>query len=487
MATAQKHIVSLVHNRVEGDSRVIKVAQAAQNAGYRATIVGVTSAPKVQSIVVEGVPTLRVPNFSKNLKRQGLWGNAVHDVQLLVGGHIKRTIPEIVALDPDIIHSHDIRGLKLGAVAREEMISRRKHVAWVHDIHEFVAGLKGDRAEEYVPPSLNWEREFLHRADHLFTVSERLAYEISTRYSLHRTPTVTLNTPKKCKLKPGSPDVRSAIGLDIQVPLVVFVGGASPLRGCDTILEAIRALPRVHLCMVSKGEYVNELLARAKNTGFGERIHRLDYVPTDDVSNFIRSADVGIHGLVHYPNAEVAMPNKLFEYLHAKLPVAVSDVASMKTFVDTTGVGKSFEAENAASCASTISEVLAHRERYRKRITSEILDTYSWQKQEQAIQDVYTALLLEQPEVSEERHAFSLAWLKADRTHFEAYYARSLAEIIQEENRSLLTQFCRMRDDYQVDAASIKKTLKYIVKRTGKPSALKNFASAVRRRFSGET
>ena len=415
------HVVSMVFNAVKGDSRVIKTAQAALNLGCRATIVGVTSSRNVEHTEVEGVSVVLVPNFSAELKKSGLWGEYRHDLRLLIGGFLQSAIPQIVELRPSLLHSHDMFSLKIGISAQKALAADGYSVPWVHDLHEFVAGLKGEIAEKYfMPICLDWEREYLHLANHLFTVSDALALEIQNRYFLSNLPTVTYNTPNLKFYNGAGEDVRSAIGLDKKSQLVAFVGGATQLRGCDTILDAVSMVDGVHIVFISQGPYVEEMHNRAKLLGMANRFHVHPYVSIDTVSSFIRTANIGIHGLVHYPNAEVAMPNKMFEYLHAGLPMVVSDVACMKEFVENNGIGLSFIAGDAVSCAEKIRSLLDQESIYRKAITPELQTQYSWEQQEEKIQSVYQKFISKKFEHSDyvDRDA-AFNWCKYDNALFD--------------------------------------------------------------------
>ncbi|WP_445501647.1 glycosyltransferase family 4 protein [Microvirga sp. G4-2] len=425
----QPHVVSIVMNAVEGDSRVIKTAQAAINAGYRATIVGVAFSPDVVRQEIEGVPVVLLPHFATEMMKYGLWGGAsARDLRLLVGGHLQALIPEIVSLEPDLLHSHDMIGLKLGAATAQAMTMSGRAVPWVHDVHEFVAGLTGEAAN-YMPTCLGYEREYLHKADYLFTVSEPLADELESRYALVTRPTVTYNAPNKSTFEESGPDIRSTLGLAPTDPLVAYVGRATRLRGCDTILDAVMKLDGVHLCFVSQGSYVEGLKARASKAGFGHRIHLLPYVPSHQVTTFVRTADVGIHGLVHYPNGEVAMPNKMFEYLHARLPIVVSDVAAMKQFVERNNIGATFVAQDVDSCTSAIKRALGDVERLRSNITDELIEEYSWEAQERKIQNVYRGLLSAAKPVTPAARDSAAMAQRLDDIEFEARYGRHLAQI----------------------------------------------------------
>lgn len=425
---SKKHIVSTVFNSVENDSRVIKTAQAAISAGYDATIVGVCSGSEIIRKEVEGVPVVLVPNFSQQLKRYKLWGPDNRDLRLLIGGQLRTTIPEIVSLEPDIIHSHDMVGLKIGAAVSRALLIGGHDVPWVHDIHEFVAGLKGELAELYMPICLAWEREHLRTADQLITVSETLADEVQSRYFLPNKPTVTYNAPPRESYSKTANDIRSHLGLAVDVPLIVFVGGATPLRGCDTILKSLAYLDGVHLAFVSQGKYVEELIQLAEHMNISERFHVHPYVSSDQVTSFIRTADIGIHGLVHYPNAEVAMPNKMFEYLQAGLPMVVSDVASMKEFVKKHHIGDVFLAGDPVSCSDAIKRVLNARDEFSNNITVDLKELFSWEEQAKKIKHIYKDLLTEEitlPDSSEINNAVLTE--KLDTLIFETSYSQSLS------------------------------------------------------------
>ncbi|MBY8918834.1 glycosyltransferase [Nitratireductor sp. L1-7-SE] len=434
MSNTSPHVVSMVYNRVAGDSRVIKTAQAALNAGYSATIVGVTSATSVERAEIEGVPVVLVPNPSGSLGKLGLWGHEQHDdLRLLMGFYVRRAIPEILDLNPDIIHSHDMIGLKIGAAAKHALLASGHDIPWVHDLHEFVAGLEGNaRSVTYKPICLGWEREYLILPDKLTTVSDLLASKLVRRYCLKEAPQVTYNVPVAGAFSSTGRDVRSALDLPSGTPLAVFVGGATPLRGCDTIVDACAQVEGLHLVFVSQGKYVEEMKSRAQRMGMSGRFHTHPYVPSDQVSSFIRSADLGIHGLVHYGNAQVALPNKMFEYLHADLPMVLSDVESMKAFIDEYGVGATFEAGNVTSCADAIRTVLSKRESFRSRIDAGLKLRYCWERQEEKIQEIYDHLLKERrDEVAVERRKAAAQWEVNESASLDSAFSCRLAEVMR--------------------------------------------------------
>jgi hypothetical protein len=124
------------------------------------------------------------------------------------------------------------------------------------------------------------------------------------------------------------------------------------------------------------------------------RVHYLDLVPPGEVVRFLRTADVGLIPILRYPSHEMALPNKVFEYTFAGLPVVTSDMPTLEEFVGKTGVGEVFEAENPHDLAAKVSRVLSDPAAYRERAASpELHHEMSWETQAGHLRDLYGELV----------------------------------------------------------------------------------------------
>lgn len=428
---AAPHVVSLVLNRVEGDSRVIKTAKSAMNAGFDATIVGVNSVTAVETVCIEGVKVIRVPNFSKRLAQIGLWPdlNGRRSLDLLLEGNGRAMLDAIDLEGIDILHSHDMFGLKLGSMIQEEAAAGGRTLPWVHDLHEYVAGLETGADNDYRAAALRYERRYLHEADELLTVSRALAETVASRYHLEKVPEVVLNAPTVDHEPLSRRDIRNAVNVPNDAPLIVFVGVANELRGCDTIVDALTHLDGYHLAFVSQNAFAKDLKKKADAGPAAGRFHLHPYVPSDEVTSFLRTADLGIHGLVHYPNGEVALPNKLFEYMHAGLPIISSDVAAMKAFIQENDIGEIYVAGDARACADAVRRAYERKDSLRANITTELKAEYSWERQSRKIVESYQRLAAgDRPRLAREDQVIAIE--KRDRATVAAdvRLARAAAE-----------------------------------------------------------
>jgi glycosyltransferase involved in cell wall biosynthesis len=340
--------------------------------------------------------------------------------RIAVGARWRRLLPEVQdyedtfgpALDelgPDLIHAHDVQILGVAARAKARAGAEGRHLSVLYDAHEYVAGLSqyGGRTKRKVAAWSQLEREFVHQTDHVVTVSPQLARELHRRYHLKATPTVVLNTPlEQARSSTARSDVRAVAGLAADVPLLVYSGGVQQARGVQFAIESLRHLPGVHLAIVAVPHpdtaACRQMKQGAESLGVDDRVHWLDPVAPDDLVAFLSTADIGVIPLRHYPSHEMALTNKQFEYLHAGLPLVVSDCVAQAEFVRQHGVGLVHRADDAADLARAVGEVLDDRQKYVGAATAPGLrEQFSWEQSEQVLHRVYRQLLgdaLEGPE-----------------------------------------------------------------------------------------
>ncbi|MCF1594355.1 glycosyltransferase family 4 protein [Streptomyces muensis] len=305
-------------------------------------------------------------------------------------------------LRPDLIHANDFRMLGVGARATLRARARGRNVKLVWDAHEFLPGIKpwNPHPRWHVAQCAH-EREYARHADAVTTVSDTLAGMLQERHGLKAKPTVVLNAPD-AEVSPEQaaepvPDLRELCGIGHDVPLTVYSGAAAPQRGLDIMVESLPLLPEVHTAFVvlnTESEYMRTLRARAEELGVGDRLHILPYVPHYQVVRFLSAADLGVIPIHHWPNHEIALITKFFEYSHARLPLVVSDVKTMGAMVEKTGQGEVFRAEDLEDYVRAVKSVLGDAERYRGVYdTPGLLDQWTWEAQAEVLDSVYTGQL----------------------------------------------------------------------------------------------
>ncbi|MGZ0153106.1 glycosyltransferase family 4 protein [Kribbella sp. WER1] len=303
-------------------------------------------------------------------------------------------------LAPDVLHAHDMHVIGVASRAAGRAALRRRTVKVVYDAHEYVAGLSeyGGRTPRTIAAWAQHEREYIKTVDRVVTVSPEIARTLQTRYKLDREPTVVINSPQLSTDATSGTDIRTAAGLPDDVPLLVYSGGITRARGVETAVASLSSLPGVHLAVVcvphAGTRPVAELRDQAVALGVADRVHFLDPVPTSEVVPFLRTADIGLIPILRYPSHEMALPNKVFEYTFAGLPVVTSDMPTLVEFVGKTGIGEVFAVEDPDSLAAAVQRIQRDPAAYRERTTDPGLrKEMSWEAQAGHLRDLYADLV----------------------------------------------------------------------------------------------
>ncbi|WP_344170989.1 glycosyltransferase family 4 protein [Pilimelia columellifera] len=311
--------------------------------------------------------------------------------------------PVIDELAPDLIHANDFRMLGVGARAKIRALAGRQHrTELVWDAHEFLPGIKPWAANaRWKPGHLAHEREYAPYADAVMTVSPALSELLRDAYRLPEMPSVVLNAPAvdhdpEPHVGVLTASLRQQCGISSETPLMVYSGVAAEQRGLATMVEAMPQLDGVHVALVVNhpdGKLVADLVDRARTLGVADRLHPLPYVPHWQVVGFLSGADVGVIPIHHWPNHEIALITKFFEYSHARLPLVVSDVKTMAETVRATGQGEVFRAKDVADFVRAVRAILADPRRYRAAYdTPGLLEGWTWEAQVRVLDEVYSRL-----------------------------------------------------------------------------------------------
>ncbi|WP_433164742.1 glycosyltransferase family 4 protein [Kribbella sp. CA-247076] len=322
------------------------------------------------------------------------------DLEIAFGDLIDR-------LEPDVVHAHDMHVIGVATRAAGRAKLRGKHLKVVYDAHEYVAGLSryGARTRRSIAAWANHEREYIGQVDQVVTVSPAIAKRLRQEHKLGHEPAVIMNTPNPADVSVEVTDIRTRIGLRPEVPLLVYSGGVTRARGIETAVQALVDLPDAHLAVVCvpavATDAVRVLQTQAAALGVEDRLHCVDPVKPNEVVAFLRTADVGLIPILRYPSHEMSLPNKLFEYAFAGLPVVVSDMPSMKEFVDRTRIGEVFVAADAHDLAAKVRTVLGDLDTYRERVADPgYQQEVSWAGQAEKLRGLYGELVGRPLEVS---------------------------------------------------------------------------------------
>jgi glycosyltransferase involved in cell wall biosynthesis len=292
-------------------------------------------------------------------------------------------------LRPDVVHAHDAAMLLPGVIGAQLTGARL-----VYDSHELATSVPyRERAWAWFVAGI--ERLVVSRCAAVITVSDGIAERLRRRYSLPRTPTVVRNVTALRKRGPGG--LRMALGIDRSTPLILHQGAPAPARGCELLLAAVKQLPGTHLAFLGDPEpgYATALRDAIRDQGLQDRVTLLPSVPLEQLLAHTAEADVGVTLLQDTcENHRLALPNKLFEYIAAGVPVVASALPETRGLVERYGVGWCVAPGDASALAETLEEALRRHgdPDLRKRLAS-AAEELSWEHEQRHLIGLYDRLL----------------------------------------------------------------------------------------------
>lgn len=300
----------------------------------------------------------------------------------------RRMIRAVTERSPHVVHAHDWNTLWIGWRA-----AGRASAQLVYDSHELATerNLAGPAAR--IRTRL-LERLLVPRVDATITVCDGIADILSERYRIHR-PVVLRNVPdlEADQSSDVSETLRGASGLRSDLPVVLFLGGIQTGRGIESLITSLtHSTYQVVIMGPDVGRLATTLLSQAENLGVQDRLSILPPVPISEIIGIARSADVGVATFQDIAlSYRFSLPNKLFDYLAAGLPVVVSDLPEMRRLVIHYGVGMTCDPDNPISIAQAIDQVIIRKPEFAANALAASREL-NWQAEKGRLLDVYRGL-----------------------------------------------------------------------------------------------
>lgn len=348
----------LLHKSSEYDSRVRREASALAEAGHEVVVVELARVAPGQA---------RLDGFRRRSALPPAWMRRRLPFGLYRVAFAVWFTAAAIATRPEAVHAHDAAMLLPGYAA-----ARLTGARLIYDSHELATSVPyRERGWAWFVAAI--ERAVVPRCDAVVTVSDGIAVRLAERYRLAQTPTVVRNM--SALTVDGEGDLRARLGLAAQAPLVLHQGAPAPDRGCETLVDAVARLPGVTLVFLGDPEpgYGEQLSTLIRERGIDDRVWTLPSLPLTRLLANTAQADVGVTLLRDTcENHRLALPNKLFEYIAAEVPVVAGELPETARLVGEHGVGWCVPPDDAAAVAAALDAALragsdpALRERLRR-------------------------------------------------------------------------------------------------------------------------
>lgn len=255
-------------------------------------------------------------------------------------------------IGPAIVHANDFETLPAAA-----WLARRGGARLVYDAHELYTGFEARPPRGWAAVLRQLEGILARRADAVITVSPGIGERLQRLHHLATTPLVILNCPPVSAVAGQSSDTGDLLR-------VVYQAAVGPNRRVSDLFDAASNTDGVRITVRVAGADSGHLRQEAFSRGVAELVEISDPVSPDDLQRALAPHDVGVViDRRATQNTELALPNKLFEYLMAGLAVVVPRLEAMAALVERHGVGCTYEPGNPADLGRALTELATDRPR----------------------------------------------------------------------------------------------------------------------------
>ena len=369
----KKRVLVSVTNDLTTDQRVKKVCASLQKLGYDILLIG-RLLPDSSSLEREH-PTYRM----KLLFNKGALFYADYNIRLFC---------VLLFSKVDVYHSNDLDTLLANYLAAT---LRRKPL--VYDSHEYFTGVPEIQQKPLVKKIWQTIELFIFpKLKFVFTVNKSIANLYKQEYG--KELRIMRNMPPKQEL--GGIKSKAELGIPENKNILITQGaGINMDRGIEEAVEAMHYLPNVCFLIIGNGDVIPQLKQRVIELNLQEQVIFKDRMPYQEMMQYTRHAELGLTlDKDTNINYRFSLPNKLFDYIHAGVPVLATKIIEVKNIIDRYNIGLFVENHQPKHIADQILKALNDsglRKGWLKNIPK-AQEELHWGHEEKALKEVYSEI-----------------------------------------------------------------------------------------------
>ncbi len=285
----------------------------------------------------------------------------------------------------DLLISND-----LDTLLPNYLVSKLKRIPLVYDSHEYFTGvpeLENNNLKRKIWKLV--ERWIFPGLKDVFTVNESIADLYAEEYGIR--PVVIRNVPQT-----GEEIVkksRASLSMPEDKKIMILQGsGINIRRGAEEMVEAMRFIENAVLFIVGGGDVINILKEKVKQWHLEQKVLFKPRQPYETLMQYTAATDLGLSlDMDTNINYRFSLPNKIFDYLHAGIPVLASDLVEIRKIIDTYQVGDFIPDHEPQHIAQKVNEIFSRPEKLMqwRQNTRKAAHELSWENESKILKKIY--------------------------------------------------------------------------------------------------
>jgi glycosyltransferase involved in cell wall biosynthesis len=283
----------------------------------------------------------------------------------------------------DILWAND-----LDTLLANSLISWIKNKPLIYDSHELFT----ETAEVYNRKLVKkiWEvveKIGIRHVDTFITVNESIANIYKNKYN--KPIYVVRNLPIKMKNHVYKP--LKLKKNDGKYLIIMQGSGINIDRGYEEAVLAMKYIDNAILYIIGSGDVIDQLKSLAIKENLTDKVVFVPKLPYVEMMKYTTSADLGLS--LDKPiclNYLYSLPNKLFDYIQANIPIIASDLPEIRKIIEKYEIGIVIDNIDPKKIAETIKRILKDKEVYEKMKENLKIaaDELVWEKEKEILKIV---------------------------------------------------------------------------------------------------
>lgn len=369
MSIKQKIAIVSVINDLVTDRRVDKTCMLLTEEGYKVILVG---RKKKDSLDLSKKP-YEMKRF-RLIFESGIIFYLEYNLRLLFF---------LLAKKKHLLWSNDLDTLLPNFIC-----SKLQQIELIYDSHEIfceVPELKNAPIKKKIWEAL--ESFTLPKIKFRITVNESIAQWFRTRYTTDFLVVRNINSiPRNLILKS-----RAELDLPENKNIILLQGaGINIDRGAEELVDAMAYLDGIQLVIIGGGDVIELLKQKSVSKALEDKITFLPKLKPEELMHYTKCADLGISIDKNTNlNYEYSLPNKLFDYIHAGIPILASRLIEIEKIIKQYEIGYFIDEHNPMHIAQRIQECLLHPDYLKwKQNTKLAAEALNWEQEKQKLQQL---------------------------------------------------------------------------------------------------
>lgn len=263
------------------------------------------------------------------------------------------------------------------------LVSRIKRIPLVYDSHEYFTGVPELQDRKIVRGIWKWiERRIFPNLKYIYTVSQSIADLYKEEYN--REVKVVRN------LSPGWKPVNKPSGSELEITegkriLILQGSGINIERGAEEAVEAMLYVENAIFLIIGEGDVMDQLKKSVDQMDLSGKILFINKMPYAKLLEYTSLGDVGLTlDKDTNLNYRYSLPNKLFDYIQARVPVLASKLVEVEKIIRNYNIGELIDSHEPKHIAEKLNFMLDSEDKRRewKKNLEKAAEELCWENEE---------------------------------------------------------------------------------------------------------